>query len=50
MACLHLTGLDLTKQENMFKFECSEAVESNLVKLETSHPMILSSTVSNLIA
>ena len=50
MACLHLTGLDLTKQENMFKFECSEAVESNLVKLETSHAMNLSSTVSNLIA
>ena len=30
-----LTRLDLTKEDNMFLFACSEAVESNLVKLET---------------
>ena len=31
-----LTILDMPKEENMI-FVCSEAVESNLVKLETSH-------------
>ena len=32
-----LTRLDLTKYENMLLFVYSEAVESNLVKLGTSH-------------
>ena len=29
-----ITRLDLTKEENIMLFVCSEAVESNLVKLE----------------
>ena len=41
-----LTGLDLTKKENMLLFVCSDAVESKLVKLETSHTVILPTTVS----
>ena len=36
-----LTRLDLTTEENMLLFVCSEAVESNLVKLEASCTMIL---------
>ena len=36
-----LTRLDLTKQENMLLSACSEAVESQLVKLETSGTVIL---------
>ena len=39
-----LTSLDLTQEENMLLFVCSEADESNLVKLETSHGMILTPT------
>ena len=46
-----LTRLDLTKGENMLLFVlCSEAVESNLVKLETSHKVRLSPTVEVLCA
>ena len=30
-----LTRLDLTNEENMLLFECDEADESKLVKLET---------------
>ena len=41
-----LTRLYLTKHENMLFFVSSEAVESNLVKLETSCTVILPSTVS----
>ena len=41
-----LTRLDLPKYENMLLFGYSEAVESNLVKLETSHTVILPPTVS----
>ena len=41
-----LTRLDLTKYENMLLFVYSEAVESNLVKLETSCTVILPPTVS----
>ena len=40
------TRLDLTKQENMLLFLCSEAVESKLVKLETSRTVSVSPTVS----
>ena len=36
-----LTRLDLTKNENMLLFVCCEAIESKLVKLETSHTVIL---------
>ena len=36
-----LSRLDLTKEENMLFFVCSEAAESKLVKLETSHTVIL---------
>ena len=36
-----LTRLELTKKENMLLFVCSEAVESILVKLETSRTVIL---------
>ena len=32
------TRLDLTNKENMLSFVCSEAVESELVKLDTSCP------------
>ena len=32
---------DMIKKENMFLFVCSEAVESKLVKLETSFTVIL---------
>ena len=41
-----LTRLDLTKKENMLLLECSEAVESKLVKLETNHTVILPPTVN----
>ena len=40
------TRLDLTKEENILFFVCSEAAESKLVKLETSHTVILPLTVS----
>ena len=43
-----LTRLDLTKQENMLLFVCSEAVESKLVKLETMHTVTLPPKVSAL--
>ena len=36
-----LKRLDLTKEENMLFFACSEATESKLVKLETSRTVIL---------
>ena len=39
-----LTRLDLTKQENKLLFVCTEAVESKLVKLETSCTVILPPT------
>ena len=41
-----LARLDLTKKEKYFLFVCSEAVESKLVKLETSGTVILSPMVS----
>ena len=41
-----LLRLDLTKEENMLFFVCSEAVESKLVKLETSRTVIFPPTVS----
>ena len=41
-----LTRLELTKKENMLLFVCSEAFESILVKLETSHSVIHPPTVS----
>ena len=41
-----LLRLDLTKEENMLFFVCSEAVESKLVKLETSRTVILSPIAS----
>ena len=41
-----LTRLDLTKEENMLFFVCSEEAESKLVKLEASHSVILPPTVS----
>ena len=40
-----LTRLDLTKKENMLLFVLSEAVQSELDKLETSHTVILLSKV-----
>ena len=40
-AGLQLTRLDLTKNENMLLLVCSEAVESILVKLETSCTVII---------
>ena len=40
-----LTRLDMVNEEKMF-FVCSEAVESKLVKLETSRTVILPPTVS----
>ena len=36
-----LTRFDLTKEENMMVFVCSEAVEPKLVQLETSCSVIL---------
>ena len=36
----------MTKEENILFFVCSEAAESKLVKLETSHTVILPLTVS----
>ena len=36
-AGLSLTRLDLTKQEMILLFVCSEVVESNPCKLETRH-------------
>ena len=41
-----LTGLDLTKQENMLFFVYTETTESKSVKLETCYTMILSPTAS----
>ena len=41
-----LTRQDLTQKENMLLFLCSEAVESKLVKLETSRTVIFPPTVS----
>ena len=41
-----LTRLDLTKKGKVLFSTCSEAVESKLVKLETSHTVILPPTVS----
>ena len=41
-----LTRLDLTKAENMSLLLCSEAVESKLLKLETSRTATLLPTVS----
>ena len=39
----------MAKKVNMLLFVCSEAVESQLVKLETSRAIILSTTVSVLL-
>ena len=36
----NLTILDLTNAENMLLFVCGEAVETNLVKLKTSHTTV----------
>ena len=41
-----LNILDLTIGENILLFVCSEAVEFNLLNLETSHPVILFPTAS----
>ena len=41
-----LTRLDLTNKVNMLLYVCSEAVESELVKLETSRTVILPPLVS----
>ena len=41
-----LTISDMTNEENMLLFVCSEADESNLVKLETRHTVILPFMVS----
>ena len=41
-----LTRLALTKEENKLLFICSEAVESNLVRLVTSRTVMIHSTVS----
>ena len=40
------TRLTLASKENMLLFVCKEAVESNLVKLESSCTVILPPTVS----
>lgn len=37
----NLTKQDLAKQENVLLLLCSEAAKSRLVKLETSHTVIL---------
>ena len=42
-----LTRYDLTKEENMMVFVCSEAVEPKLVQLETSCSVILPPTKVN---
>ena len=42
-----LTRFDLTKEENMMVFVCSEAVEPKLVQLETSCSVILPPTKVN---
>ena len=42
-----LTRLDLTNKENLLFFVCSEATESKLVKLETSHTVILAPMVND---
>ena len=39
-------ALDLTKEENTLFLEFTEAAESNLVKLQTNHTVILPHTVS----
>ena len=41
MAALLLTRQEFTKKENVLLFVCSEAVESKLVKLETSHSTMM---------
>ena len=41
-----LTRQELTKNEHVLLYACSEAVESKLVKLETSRTVILPPTVS----
>ena len=43
-----MARLDLTSKENMLLFECGEADESKLVKLETRRTVILPPTVSGL--
>ena len=41
-----LTRLDLTEELNMVSFVCSETVQSNMVKLETSRTVIIPPLVS----
>ena len=41
-----LTGLELTKQENILLFACTEFIESKPVKVETSSRVILPPTYS----